>query len=178
MTIQPFFSIVIPTCNRPELLEKNLEACKLITFQDFEIIVSDNYSDPETAEVVKRAEFTKVRYYRTSERLSMPDNFDFAWSYANGKYVVFVGDDDVLLPKTLEETYEIITKHEAQIVIWNSSLFYHEDWKSSGKLHEIPAYGNILELYKTCNTGYLCQIDVNNMIRNYGKFNFLSDYIL
>ncbi len=172
MSEHPFFSIVIPTCDRAELLEENLKTCQLMTFKDIEIIVSDNFSTLDTHEVVKKLGFDNVRYYRTQKRLSMPDNWEFAWSHVKGEYAIFIGDDDVLLPDTLAKAYEIIKNNKAEIVIWNSCLYYHPDWKSSGKLHEIPKKGNVLEIYKNCNTGFISQLDPFELIKNYSDFNF------
>ena len=169
---KPFFSIVIPTCDRAELLEENLKTCQLMTFKDIEIIVSDNFSSPKTREVVESLGFSNVHYYRTSKRLSMPDNWEFAWSHVKGEYAIFTGDDDVLLPDTLTKAYEIIKNNKAEIVIWNSCLYYHPDWVSSIKFGEIPTKGNILELYKNSNTGFISQINVDHMIKNYTNFNF------
>ena len=42
---QPFFSIVIPTKNRPEYLRESIQSVLLQDFTDYELIVSDNFND-------------------------------------------------------------------------------------------------------------------------------------
>jgi len=49
----PFFSIVIPTFNQGNLLKKAINSIMNQKFQNFEIIVIDNYSKDNTKKIVK-----------------------------------------------------------------------------------------------------------------------------
>jgi len=69
------FSIVIPTCDRANLLDTTLPACLLTNRRDIEVIVSDNFSGPETKEVIRRYQSDpRLRVIRTERRLSMSDH--------------------------------------------------------------------------------------------------------
>ena len=46
--ITPFFSIVIPTKNRPVFLRESIQSILYQDFDDYEIIVSDNFNETET----------------------------------------------------------------------------------------------------------------------------------
>ena len=48
----PFFSIIIPTYNRCDLLERALKSVINQKFRSFEIIIIDNYSKDKTKQVV------------------------------------------------------------------------------------------------------------------------------
>src|SRR4051812_3222592 len=94
----PRFSIIIPTRERAATLRYALRTCLDQTFDDYEVIVSDNFSSPATKAVVDEAAAPRVRYFRTDRPLAMSDSWEFAVSHARGEYVLVIGDDDGLLP--------------------------------------------------------------------------------
>ena len=92
-TSAPKFSIIVPTLNREDTLKHCLETIISQPGDDYEIIVSDNYSGPETAEVVKSFKHIKTLFYfRTPQRLSMRDNYEFAINQCSGRYITIIGD--------------------------------------------------------------------------------------
>ncbi len=49
----PLFSIVIPTYNRSDLVQGAVRSVLGQTFDDFEVVVSDNCSQDDTREVIE-----------------------------------------------------------------------------------------------------------------------------
>lgn len=130
----PRFSIVIPTVDRHELLEKTIAACLLSTYPNLEVLVSDNFSTPETARVVEgfRAD-SRVRYVRTAQRLSMPDHWEYAWQQSTGEYIIINGDDDAFSPGLVDRLAQIASTLKAAMMSWDAGLYYHPDWNLSGR---------------------------------------------
>ena len=91
-------TIIIPTRSRVETLRYALMSCTSQDYDDLEIIVSDNFSDDDTKEVVCSVEDKRVRYVKTPKRISMRQNFEFALSHVSQGLVGFIGDDDGLMP--------------------------------------------------------------------------------
>jgi len=110
-----FFSIVIPTCDRPHLLKSTLKAALSVDYDNYEVVVSDNYSTPETYEVVKSLENHKVRYFRASHRLNMADNWQFAYQQAKGDYIIILGDDDGITKAALKRASQIIQRTNVEL---------------------------------------------------------------
>ena len=48
---KPFFSITIPTFNKPDYLQSAIGSVLLQDFNDFEIVVSDNSSDNKSEKI-------------------------------------------------------------------------------------------------------------------------------
>ncbi|MEX1037197.1 MAG: glycosyltransferase [Sneathiella sp.] len=111
-------SIVIPTRNRSEFLKYCLETCLAASDPDIEVVVSDNNSIDETRAVV--AEFTDQRltYVNPGADLSMRQNFEFALSHATGDYVIFIGDDDGVVPNGIATLRYLINKFHPDIITW------------------------------------------------------------
>ena len=57
------FSIVIPTRERHETLGSTLQTVLTQDFDDYEIVVSDNFSSPETKLVVDSFNSDKIKYF-------------------------------------------------------------------------------------------------------------------
>ena len=76
MTETPFFSFIIPTKNRYQTLTFSIQSCLNQTFEDFEIIVSDNNSTDSTKEVCKNFMNSKIKYYNTYKDIPVQDNFE------------------------------------------------------------------------------------------------------
>lgn len=94
---QPLVSVGIPTYNRPEGLRRTLECMTQQTYNNLEIIVSDNCSPDCKTEAVVR-EFmekdSRIQYFRQNENKGMAFNFQFVLEEATGKYFMWAADDD------------------------------------------------------------------------------------
>lgn len=150
---QPLFSIVIPTRNRSELVARAIESVLGQTLGDFELIVSDN-SDRmiPKADVLGRTPLwrddPRVRYVRPPEFMLMPAHWNFATSFATGKYVAILTDRFVMRPSSLEALAETISAHptgDPDLVVWNVQSSYFEDSRSlatpqtGGEVQIIPS---------------------------------------
>ena len=107
----PFFSIVIPTRNRATILQSALRSCIAQTFENFEIIASNNCSNDSTEEVIKQFDCKKLKYFKTPNSYNMIDSWTFALSKANGYYAMILGDDDALTPNSLKYYHKEIIQN-------------------------------------------------------------------
>ena len=115
---RPKFSIVIPTRQRHETLSVTLQTCLWQEGTDFEIVVCDNHSSPETLQVVESFGRAEIRYVRAPRPLAMYENWNLAVSKAVGEYVMVLGDDDGLLPNALRDVSMIVDRTKARAVRW------------------------------------------------------------
>jgi glycosyltransferase involved in cell wall biosynthesis len=89
------FSVIIPTCNRPGLLDECLTSIEALNYPrtGFEVLVVDDGSDPPPDEVIKRhAQLLPLRYYR-HKRQGPARTRNCGLSHALAEYVVFTDDD-------------------------------------------------------------------------------------
>lgn len=111
MSKTPFFSIVIPTYNRAKFLKATIAITLLQTFEDFELIISNNCSTDNTREVVQSFKDKRIRYFENKENIGGEPNMKKVISYARGRYIFTLGDDDfILFENTLEKLKKIIDK--------------------------------------------------------------------
>lgn len=108
-------SICIPTYNRAKQLANCLQsiiAIKNNSKLNFEVCVSDNCSTDDTEEVVRRAQKQMaIKYQKNESNLGIPRNFLNVIDMAEGEFAWLIGDDDLLLPTTIDKLYLIFNEH-------------------------------------------------------------------
>ncbi len=106
----PFFSVIIPTYNRAGFIVKTLQSLLNQTFADFEIIVVDDGSTDNTAEVMKSFTGGKVTYHQkiNAERAAARN---FGARLAKGRYVNFFDSDDLAYPNHLQVAHGFVNAH-------------------------------------------------------------------
>lgn len=137
------FSVIIPTRERADTLRFALRTCLDQTFDDYEIIVSDNCSSPATKAVVDEVASPKVRYVRTAEPVAMSNNWELGVSHARGEFVTVIGDDDGLLPHALTELDRLARSRNAKVIRW-TEVYY--TWPTMA----LPGQGNYLRVPLHC----------------------------
>lgn len=110
------FTLIIPTRERPDTLEFCLRNILDQDYQNFEVLVSDNFSQDDTKQIVSNFLDSRVSYLNTGKRISMSHNWEFALSQVTSGWVMFIGDDDGLLPNALKTLNEVIQKTGCQAV--------------------------------------------------------------
>lgn len=149
---RPKFSVVIPTRLGHATLPATLKTCLDQNFRDYEILVVDNASLPETRAVVEQLSSSGpnsdlIRYFRHDEPLAMTDNWNRALSYARGEWITFLGDDDALLPGALRRLDAATENNAVRSVRWNYAVYTwpdHIDATHANRLSIPLASGNSL----------------------------------
>jgi hypothetical protein len=112
----PLFSIVIPTYNRAELVRPAIQSVLDQTFTDYEIVVSDNHSVDDTAQVVKSFKDARIRYVKPPQHMKPADHFEFVRLEAKGELVLLLGDDDALVGTMLEQFAHAARRFDADFL--------------------------------------------------------------
>lgn len=98
-------SIIIPTKNRYTTLFSVVEM--ILSFDlndDIEIVIQDNTDDNKEALdfIAQRVKYSNLKYFHSSENLSVIGNSDKAVLNSTGEYVCFIGDDDGVMPNIVK----------------------------------------------------------------------------
>lgn len=108
MSDQPLVSVIIPTRNRTELLQRAIESVLDQTWDNLEILITDDASDDETPALLER--YRKEGYPVTVIRNETPKGAsasrNAALEKAKGEFVTGLDDDDYWRPKRIEQMME------------------------------------------------------------------------
>jgi glycosyltransferase involved in cell wall biosynthesis len=110
------FSIIIPSYNRAELIGKTIESILNQFFRSIQIIIVDDGSSDNTAEVLNSFKDTRIQYFKiqNSERGAARN---LGLKYATGKYINYFDSDDLFLP-CLMQVAEFITTNNSPDVFY------------------------------------------------------------
>ena len=113
----PFFSVVIPTFGRPELLKETIESVinQKGFNEEYEILVVDNEAGEEvngTEILLKKMDIPNLYYYKNRENVGATGNWNRCILLARAKWIIMCHDDDLLKETCLAVMKEIIEIHQ------------------------------------------------------------------
>jgi glycosyltransferase involved in cell wall biosynthesis len=103
----PYFSIVIPTYNRGDLVSKAIKSILNQDFADFEILVIDDGSTDHTEEVIVQFGDPRIYYFR-KENGERGAARNYGRARAKGHYINFFDSDDLMYSNHLSTAKEMI----------------------------------------------------------------------
>jgi glycosyltransferase involved in cell wall biosynthesis len=139
------FSVVIPTRERCNTLEAAIRTCVTQNYDNFDIVISDNFSQDDTKEVVDSFRDNRIVYLNTGKRVSMSENYEFALAQIAGDFVIMLGDDDGLLPGALKELNELIGDFKCEAISWKRADYFWPDCQvnRARNMLVVPLYSKI-----------------------------------
>jgi len=94
---RPLVTIGIPTYNRADgYLHDALSSALAQTYENVEIVVSDNCSTDATELMLKSHPDARIKYFRQEKQIPANDNFNFCLHQADGSYFLLLHDDDMI----------------------------------------------------------------------------------
>lgn len=121
-TQRPTVSVCIPTFNRDRSLAESISSVRNQTFTDFELIISDNASEDNTKSLVASFTDSRIRYSRNSTNVGPLENMNRCLRLAQGRYIAFLPDDDLMLPENLTAKVAALDAHDTVALVHSS---YH-----------------------------------------------------
>ena len=96
-------SIVMPTYNCAEYIAESISSVLTQTWSDWELLISDDCSGDNTAEVVAQFRDARIRYLQNEQNRGTAAARNRALQCADGRWVAFLDSDDVWMPQKLEK---------------------------------------------------------------------------
>ena len=114
-------SIITPTWNCATFICETIRSIQAQTYQNWELIISDDCSTDNTKEVIKPylQEDKRIKYICNDKNSGAAITRNNALKVARGKWIAFLDSDDLWLPEKLE-------KQVAFMVENNYAFSYHE----------------------------------------------------
>jgi len=118
------FTLIIPTRERCDTLQKTLTVVTKSQYENLTILVSDNFSQDRTRDVVMSFNDKRITYFNTGKRLSMSANYNFALSKVSEGWVSVIGDDDGFIPTAISEMMSLADYYMVDAVSCNYADFF------------------------------------------------------
>lgn len=141
--MKPYFTIGIPVYNRPTYLKEAVNSVLKNSFQDFELIISDDHSDSKTISYLKSLNNPKIHVLYSESRIGMVNNWKKLIDSASGKYIKLLMSDDIIFPNTLKITHTLLKKYELDYLVSSGYIFFDEININDKEYIKLCRQGNI-----------------------------------
>jgi len=130
----PRLSIGLPIYNGENYLKESLDSILAQTFEDFEVIISDNASTDRTEEICREyaARDPRVKYYRNDVNKGAAPNFNYVFALSSGKYFKWAAHDDVLAPDFFARCVELLDSDSSVVLCYSKIIKIDEHGNHAG----------------------------------------------
>lgn len=104
-------SIILPTYNRAHLIKESINSVLQQTYPDFELLIIDDGSDDNTAEVISAISDNRVRYFKIAHEGHIGKLKNFAIQHSAGDFIAFIDSDDLWKSNKLEKQMQLFAQH-------------------------------------------------------------------
>lgn len=138
----PLVSICVISYNSFEFVLETLESAKTQTYQNIELIVSDDGSTDNTIELCKnwlaqnKERFVRTELITVEKNTGIPANCNRAVKAAEGEWIKLIAADDILLPDCISDNVSQVNIN-ADIKIQFSKIHLFEFEENEMKMMEI-----------------------------------------
>ena len=111
-------TIGIPVFNGEKYLAQALDSILAQTYQDFEIIISDNASTDNTPNICREyaSRDIRIRYHRNKRNLGSSANFNLVFNLSSSEYFKWAAYDDIIHPDYLLKCIEVLDANPSVVL--------------------------------------------------------------
>jgi glycosyltransferase involved in cell wall biosynthesis len=151
--MSPEVSVVIPTCNRPDLATRAVRSALTQTYEDLEVVVVIDGPDPATEEALAAVGDPRLRVLPLPRRGKAPSARNQGARAATGRWTAFLDDDDEWLPSKLEVQLKLAATAELPSPVVATRLISRTPRSDTVMPRRLPAPGEPLSEYFTVRKG-------------------------
>lgn len=125
---KPRVSIGMPVYNGGKFLKETLDSILTQTFKDFELIISDNASTDQTANICHEymVKDRRIRYYRNENNFGASWNYNRVFQLSVGEYFKWAAADDLFAPQFLLLCVDILDRDPQVVVCYSETKIIDE----------------------------------------------------
>lgn len=117
-----YFSIIMPTKNRADLIKDVIISITSQSFNDWELIIIDDHGKDNTKDIIEKINDRRIKYYYLDKSRGPGGARDFGIKKAKANIIVLADSDDINYPKRLELTYQAFQKNPEIDVVYGLTV--------------------------------------------------------
>lgn len=141
---QSLVSIVIVTYNSSKFVIETLESVKSQTWENIELIISDDCSSDNTIELCRSWIFlNKDRFVRT-DIITVPENTGISANCnrcikaSNSTWIKFIAGDDILLPNCIDDNINFTIQNPDARIVFSQINLYQDQFEEKNYIKTTP----------------------------------------
>lgn len=127
---KPLISVIIPMYNAEKYIEKCINSVIKQTYKNLEILCIDDHSSDNTKKIVQKiAQKDNRIIIKNSEGKYIGGTRNTGLKYANGKYIIFLDNDDCIDKNTCQIALNIYNKYDPDLVVYYAKQIFPDSPK-------------------------------------------------
>lgn len=179
MKKEPFFTIVTPTLNSEKYLEECIKSVENQSFTDWEHVFIDSYSTDKTMQIIKsyKKRHPKKVFVYQYPKAGISDAFNKGIHNSKGKYINFLGSDDLLEKEALKIIYYKMKDERYSWCYGNFSIIDANNNLIKKKKYSIERFGylSLLLYFYICHQSVFMRRD---LFYKHGLFKINLKYVM
>ncbi len=133
--MQPLVSVILTTHNRARLVGRAIESILNQTYKNFELLIIDDCSQDNTQEILSQyaAKDARVCIIKNEQNIGITKSINRGLSYAKGKYVFRLDDDDIVKSQTIELEEKFLEDHPSYGLVGSFAIQIDAQGNEIGK---------------------------------------------
>ena len=156
--MDPLVSIGVVTYNSSKYIVETLESVKNQTYQNIELIISDDCSSDDTVAIAQNwlnqngSRFVSTKIITVENNTGVSGNVNRCYRACTGEWIKSLDGDDLLCPNCIEDFIEFTRNNQSATVVFSNMVIFTDD---TNKCEPIEIDKLSQEFYRlTCHEQY------------------------
>ena len=154
--MEPLVSVCIPAYNNAGYIQETIESILNQTYKNIELVVVDDNSKDNTADVIRNIPDERIRLYQNEQNLGMSGNWNRCLELVTGDYVKLICADDLLARDCIEKEVGALIAHPEAVLAESDSKLVDIDGIAHGTYKRFHTSG-LTDGKKIAKRGILSQ---------------------
>lgn len=130
-------SVVLPTYNGSKHIRQAIESCLGQTYEHMELIIVDDGSTDDTANIIAAYEDARIVFLRKQSNQGLPAALNAGFENSRGEFLSWISDDNYFAPSALEDMLTFLIEIGGEFVFCDFFRFDEND-TSNMQLVRLP----------------------------------------
>lgn len=139
----PNISIVTPSYNQAEFIERTVQSVLSQNYQNLEYVVQDGASKDNTLEILEKYK-DRLTYLESRQDSGQAHAINLGFQHTYGEIMAYLNSDDILLPGALNYVANYFLNHPEVDVIYSHRIIIDEKDREIGRWIMPPHDNNVL----------------------------------
>lgn len=104
-------SVIIPTYNQEQYISEAIDSVLKQTYQDFEIVITNDGSTDQTLQIIQEKKDPRIRYFSFDQNQGVSIAANHCIEQATGELIAILDSDNIFLPDKLEKQVNFLDEN-------------------------------------------------------------------
>jgi glycosyltransferase involved in cell wall biosynthesis len=123
----PRVSVIIPSYNHEKYVAEAIQSVLDQTYQDFEIVITDDGSSDSTVSIIKSFTDPRIKLFCFPKNQGAAVAANHCIAEAKGEFIALLNSDDAFVPEKLEKQVQFLDRNSKMGAVFSYAQFINED---------------------------------------------------